>query len=532
VLIVIISTLTFLPHASAQASLGNLDISFGAGGKVTTDFFGSGEQANGIAIQSDGRIVAAGAVSNGTHSDFAIARYNSNGTLDATFGTNGKVATGFSNTNDFAYALAIQSDGRIVAAGVTDNGPNIPGDFAVIRYNNDGSLDESFGDNGKVSTDFFGGDDSAHALKIQSDGKIVVAGTAGVAGEWWNFAVARYNSDGSLDAGFGNEGRVTTDFFGLFDSISGVDIQPDGRIVVAGVVATTIAEGAIERFALARYNSDGTLDSTFGDNGKALADFSGKSARAKSVIIQDGGRILAVGEVLPRSWDFAIVGYNKDGKLDTLFGNNGMVVTDFFGRDDRGAAVALKGDGRFVVAGTVSTSATIEDFGLAHYNSDGSLDERFGAGGKITTDFFGDEDIASAVSVQTDGQIIVAGLSFEKNAFTGDFALAQFTTAINPDFGLAPEINNTVATRGKKKKVSININRSNGFDGIVTVTAPDLETLNIKVKGPSSISTTGSTARFKLKVTDSTPRGNHVIVFVGRDNAGRERTASLTLTVE
>jgi hypothetical protein len=169
---------------------------------------------------------------------------------------------------------------------------------------------------------------------------------------------------------------------------------------------------------------------------------------------------------------------------------------------------------------------------LAHYNSDGSLDERFGAGGKITTDFFGDEDVASAVSVQTDGQIIVAGLSFEKDVVSGDFALAQFTTAINPDFGLAPEINNTVATRGKKKKVSININRSNGFDGIVTVTAPDLETLNIKVKGPSSIATTGSTARFKLKVTDSAPTGNHLLLFVGRDSTGRERTASLVLTVE
>lgn len=532
--IISMSTFLFLPVAGAQVGLGKLDISFGAGGKVTTDFFGSTEQANGIAIQSDSRIVVAGrAFNNVTQTDFAIARYNSNGALDATFGTNGKVTTAFSNTNDFAYALAVQSDGRIVAAGFADNRLTTAGDFALVRYNADGSLDESFGDKGKVTTDFFGGDDFAHALKIQSDGRIIVAGSAGVVGESWNFALARYNSDGSLDAGFGNGGRVSTDFLGFFDSIFGVDIQPDGRIVAAGVAGTSVAEGAIEKFALARYNSDGALDRAFGENGKALTDFSGKSARANAVIIEDNGRILAVGELTnTRGKDFAIVGYNKDGKLDALFGNNGMVVTDFFGRDDRAAAIALKGDGRFVVAGSVSTSATGEDFGLAHYTGDGSPDESFGTGGKTTADFFGDDDVASAVIARADGLVIVAGMSVEKNAVHADFALAQFTTTINPDFALAPERNNVVAARGQKKKLNININRSDGFVGNVTVTAPDLESLNIKVKGESSISTTGSTARFKLKVTDSTPRGNHQIVFIGRDGAGRERAAWLTLTVE
>ena len=487
---IIISTFLFLPLASTQASLGKLDISFGAGGKVTTDFFGSGEQANGIAIQSDGRIVAAGAVSNGPQSDFAIARYNSNGTLDATFGTNGKVTTAFSNTNDFAYALAVQSDGRIVAAGVTDNGPNTPGDFAVVRYNADGSLDESFGDKGKVTTDFFGGDDSAHALKIQSDGRIIVAGSAGVAGEGWNFALARYNSDGSLDAGFGNGGRVSTDFLGFFDSSFGVDIQPDGRIVAAGVAGASIAEGAIEKFALARYNINGTLDRDFGENGKALTDFSGKSARANSVITQSNGRILVVGELLEMGKDFAIVGYNNDGRLDTTFGANGKVVTDFFGRDDSAKAIGIENDGRFVVAGTVSTGETGEDFALARYTSDGSPDESFGTGGKTTADFFGDDDLASAVSIQADGLIAVAGMSVERHGFFFDFAIARFTTTINPDFALTPERNNIVAVRGKKKKINININRSDGFDGNVTVTAPDLESVNIKVKGKRSISTT------------------------------------------
>ena len=247
-----------LPSA-AQAASGALDATFGIGGKVTTDFAGDSDEARGVVLQPDGKIVAAGAANTegsrdrGSGGDFALARYNPNGALDATFGTGGKVTTDFNGDDDAAFGVVLQPDGKIVAAGAAKTSYRGQ-DFALARYNPNGTLDATFGTGGKVTTDFNGDDDAAFGVVLQPDGKIVAAGAAKTSYRGQDFALARYNPNGTLDATFGTGGKVTTDFNGD-DAAFGVVLQPDGKIVAAGAANT---EGSRDRgsggdFALARY---------------------------------------------------------------------------------------------------------------------------------------------------------------------------------------------------------------------------------------------------------------------------------------
>jgi uncharacterized delta-60 repeat protein len=390
------TAVTMLIHIAlaplAAAAPGDLDASFDSDGKVTTDF-GSSESAFAVAVQPDGRIVAAG----GSDGDFALARYNGDGSLDTSFDSDGKVTTDFGAFAG-ALAVAVQPDGRIVAAGESG------GDFALARYNRDGSLDTSFDSDGKVTTDF-GGSEVATAVAVQPDGRIVAAGFRDLV----DFALARYNRDGGLDTTFDSDGKVTTDF-GAAEDASAVAIQPDGRIVAAGE-----SQGGFGRdFALARYNVDGSLDTSFDSDGKVTTDF-GVLDAASDVAIQPDGRIVAAGNSggFGFSRDFALARYNRDGSLDTSFDSDGKVTTDF-GGSEVATAVAVHPDGRCVAAG-----GSDEDFALAGYKVDGSLDTSFDSDGKVTTDFGGFE-FASDVAIQPDGRIVAAGNS------GGDFALARY----------------------------------------------------------------------------------------------------------
>ena len=187
--------------------------------------------------------------------DFALARYNPNGTLDGTFGTGGKVTTDFNGDDDEAHALVLQPDGKLVAAGQAESGYR-GRDFALARYNPNGSLDATFGTGGKVTTDFAGNDDAAFGAVLQSDGKIVAAGGAKTSRSQ-DFALARYNANGSLDATFGTGGKVTTDFAGNDDAAFALALQQDGKLVAAGGAnvgrSRTDYRGSGEDFALARY---------------------------------------------------------------------------------------------------------------------------------------------------------------------------------------------------------------------------------------------------------------------------------------
>ena len=241
---------------------GVLDPTFDSDGKVTTAFGSATDQAHAVAIQSDGKIVAAGYIWNGSNYDFALARYNTDGSLDASFGSGGKVTTAFGGATDQAYAIAIQSDGKVLVVGSASNGSN--DDFALARYNSDGSLDASFDSDGRVTTDFGSAADVAYAVAIQSDGKIVVAGSASN-GSNDDFALARYNSDGSLDTSFGSGGKAMTAILSATDYAFAVAIQHDGKIVAAG----STSNGSNDDFAVARYQVASTSSQDIAHNGQA-----------------------------------------------------------------------------------------------------------------------------------------------------------------------------------------------------------------------------------------------------------------------
>ncbi len=247
-----------------------------------TDLTGNLDEITGLGIQPDGKIVAAGfANAGGGATDFAVVRYHPNGTVDKSFGNNGVVQTDFAGGVDGASAMALLPSGKIVVAGTTYNSQGI-GDIALVRYNPDGRLDPDFGFGGKVRTDF-GANENAADLALTSGNKLVVAGATGQPGAY-DMAVARYNANGSLDTTFSGDGKFRTDFagYGTTDGASGVAVQEDGKIVVVGDTSRfPTGDGGFD-FAVLRLNPGGRIDSNFGNGGKVLIDFGGLAASGET----------------------------------------------------------------------------------------------------------------------------------------------------------------------------------------------------------------------------------------------------------
>lgn len=414
--------LLVLSPQPVQAAPGDPDLSFGTDGKVTTNIGTGFSSAKALALQADGRIVVAGSAPNnapqmedmghqgGNNDDFGIVRYNSDGTLDNTFGTDGRVTTTFGH-NDIASAVAIQADGKIVAAGSNNHV------FLLGRYSTDGTLDPTFGAGGQVITDSGFNGDKGNGVVIQPDGKIVIAGYAETGTtNIWDFFLARYNSDGSLDTTFGGDGTVRTDFNNNFDVAQSIALQPDGKIVVAGwsepLFGSDPLIGANDDIALARYNPDGTLDFNFGMGGKVITD-SGSDDFAFALRIQPDGKIVIAGDFYDGTDRFfSMWRYNSDGSLDTGFGTGGQILNNFSSSCGGGMSLDIQANGKIV---------TIQCQVVARYQSDGSLDNMFGTNGRVNIDFSG-----SAIALQTDGKIVVAGISNDDQVvarFLGDAVL-------------------------------------------------------------------------------------------------------------
>jgi uncharacterized delta-60 repeat protein len=420
---------TVLPLTAA----GTLDTSFGTSGRVATPFNGNA-RINALAVQSDGKIVAVGMPTDLAGAvDFALTRYTSDGALDDTFGTGGRVITDFFGKDDEAFGVAIQPDGRTLVVG---RSRNVTADFAVARYNPNGTLDNTFGSEGKVTTDFFGASDFGKAIALQPDGKFVVAGYAFLSGGSVDIAVARYNSDGSLDTSFGTSGKAIANFGNPGGEGRAVIIQPDGKIVVAGIAPNA------QDFALVRFDSNGALDASFGVNGRVTTDFNGFTDFANALVLQADGKLVAAGFANDSngSRDIALARYNSNGSLDTSFGAGGKVTTDFFGNLDQANGLALEPSGKILAAGyALGSNGNAFDFGVVRYNVDGSLDSSFGSTGKATTDFYGGVDAANAVVV-AGGKIIAAGFAIRSTGSTtvSDFALARYySTPPEPELTLS-----------------------------------------------------------------------------------------------
>jgi uncharacterized delta-60 repeat protein len=420
-------TITMSWWASARATPGDLDATFGGGGIVTTRVTPRETSgANAVAIQADGKIVAAGGTQGSDGERFAIVRYDVDGHLDATFGHDGRVRSSFAARRCVvADAVAIQPDGKIVAAGIQ----GCRGSFALARYLPNGRLDPSFGGDGKVVTRFRSGKrySESFSVVIQPDGRIVAAGLC--CGS--RFALSRYLPNGRLDASFGADGKVTTDFTPAPDVAYDLAIQGDGKILAAGVAAK---DGDAARFALVRYRPNGHLDPTFGHDGKVTTRPSDCVAEAHAVSVQTDGKIVAAGSAGCID-EFALTRYLTDGSLDDTFGDGGITISDFtvFGCAQADLnAMALQSDGKLVASGFTACKGTNDvefAFASARYNDDGTLDPSFGQGGEVMTVVWDAACFqgATGVAIQADEKIVVAGGTVCSGPRHTKFTLARYT---------------------------------------------------------------------------------------------------------
>jgi uncharacterized delta-60 repeat protein len=329
-----------------------VDTSFGTGGLVSTAVggYGSYDYGNDIALQADGKIVVLAQTQFGNNADITLARYNNDGSLDTTFGTNGTAANDL-GANEIGYAMRIQPDGKIVVAGNICYDQSSTCDFLLMRYNSNGSLDTTFSTDGSVITDF-GGREYGGDIILQPDGKIVAIGTRELPPDpntYYNdFALVRYNSDGSVDTSFGVNGLTIIDFGESETGYSGV-LQPDGKIIVGGgsldMPFTYTSDPNLD-FILARYNSNGSLDESFGISGKVITDIA-KMDYNQRVALQSDGKIVTVGLA---DHNFLLARYNDNGSPDATFGTNGLVITDF-GNHDVNSDILIQPDGKILATG-------------------------------------------------------------------------------------------------------------------------------------------------------------------------------------
>ena len=386
-----------------KAAPGDLDPTFSGDGKLT-DWAG---YATGVVIQPDGKIVVA------FGPDFSVARYNPDGSRDVSFGDNGRATTTFGSEYALAIGIAIQLDGKIVVAGYVcpcDDWGNAA--FAVARFNPDGSLDLSFDGDGKVTT-AIGGRTTGYSVTVQPDNKIIVAGWSWEAAPPYvkdHFAVARYNPDGSLDTTFGGDGTVTTSICAnCNDEAFSVAVQPDGKIVAVGGGFDGTSNS---KFEAVRYNANGSLDTTFDSDGIVTTSF-GVGQVANAVAIQGDGKIVFGGVVLgPSSPEFALARYNSNGSLDTTFDFDGKVTTPM-GFGGGVSSIAIQSDEKIIAFGSSSGGfdGNYEDFTIARYKHDGSLDSTYGNGGIASVDFDSTNEAPFGMALDNVGRSVVVGQS-------------------------------------------------------------------------------------------------------------------------
>jgi uncharacterized delta-60 repeat protein len=376
-----------------------------------------------MVIQPNGRIVVAGQTETNNADAFALARYDASGALDPTFNGNGKVTTSIGPGFDGARAVAIDNR-KIIAAGFAVVGGTHT-EFAVARYKANGNPDLSFSGDGKVTTPI-GSNSQVNSIAIQPNGMIVVAGNA-LVGNSTRFALARYKENGTLDSSFNGTGKVTTPF-GSGAQANSVAIQPNGKIVAAGDAHM----GSTQRFAVARYNPNGSLNSGnggpggFGGGGKVTTSIGSGDAYGFSVVLQPNARIVVAGQAFNGSNKsvFALARYKGNGVLDSGFGSSGKVTTLIGNADATAFGVAINSTGQIVAVGQL-LNGNNDDFVLARYDANGGLDNGFGTGGIVTHPINAADARAFAVAIQpSDQKIVAAGQAFNGNTY--DFAVTRY----------------------------------------------------------------------------------------------------------
>lgn len=437
---VALSLLFIAASTDVFAAPGDLDPTFGTGGKVIT-VLPDDNRAQKMAIQPDGKIVVQGrGLLGGNLSTNFLTRYNSNGTLDTGFGTDGTVIISYATTfEDFQHGLAILSDGKILVSGDVYKPLANESDFAVFRFNSNGSRDTSFGTDGVAVAQVSRRDDYGYTMQVQPDGKIVVVGFVRKADPLTSdVGVARFNADGTIDTAFGTNGKLiiaipTNTNFALAYHF---DILPDGKLLLIG--RTTNQNNASRKVFLSRINADGTLDTSFGTSGVLLPEFNQLDNFVYQFALQPDGKIVfptsnSSGGVTQSS---TVVRLNPNGTLDTSFGTNGTVVIPT-SEGRFGYSVLIQPNGKILAALQTSGAAPIR-FAIIRLNADGSRDTSFGSNGIVTTLLASFTNSVSDLKLQPDGKLIACGNVKNSATEESDIGLARYSSGDSPVQRAAP----------------------------------------------------------------------------------------------
>ncbi len=388
----ICAMLTCLLGGAVLAAPGQLDPTFGTTGKLLTSMSADGDVIQSVLVQPDGKIIAGGLCFTRVKTDFCVARYEKNGSLDLTFGTSGKSFLTITVGYDYVRQIALQADGKIVAVGGCGEA-----NFCLARFDTNGAVDTTFGLNGIVITDFAGRSDNAYSLAIQTDGRVVAAGQCRISGVDI-FCLARYLTDGTLDNSFGSGGKVTTSI--AFGGVArGVAIQSNGNIVAAGDCTKVLSFG----FCAARYLPNGDLDASFGVGGIVFTD--SVQGYVVGLNSQTDGKLILIGYCS----SFCLARYLSNGALDVSFGGVGYVTPSIVQGDNLASGSVLQADGKIVVAGNCALLGAANSFCVARYRVDGTLDTTLNGTGYRVLPRWSSGDSASSVGLQSDGKILVGG---------------------------------------------------------------------------------------------------------------------------
>lgn len=390
-LLIVIALLVLLPYHSFSQLQGVIDSTFGTNGIVISDFSEHGSVLESTAIQQDGKIIATGYLNNSINDDILLIRYNENGSLDSTFGAGGFVTTQIDSFIERAYKVDIQTDNKILVAGYCDS-INCQRFFFLARYEINGLLDTSFASNGKLVAGE--GSQNAKDFAIQDDGKIVLVGT--VTNSTNDFALYRFDTNGSLDTSFASSGKVVIDIdSGSQDVAYATILDADERILVAGASGTWTDT----KYTLLRFNTNGVIDSTFGTNGIITTDIDLYKEYPKSINIQSTGKIIVSGSIQVASgYDIAIVRYNSNGSLDTSFAENGKLI---FSGNRFLSYSEIQPDDKIIGGGKESQNAM-----LFRINPEGDIDTTFGSNGFVYTDLGSSNDHIKSLCLLSNGHII------------------------------------------------------------------------------------------------------------------------------
>lgn len=396
-------------------SVGALDTSFNGLGYAVLDLLGTGtdDKAYSVRVQSDGKILVGGS-SQDANADFAVVRYNADGTLDTSFNTTGiLVFASAPNAEDGITSMTVQADGKILLVGWAYDTVTSVASSSIVRLNANGSFDTTFNTTGKKLLNMGrGSSDSARAMAKQSDGKIVVAGNSKASQT--DLALARYNADGTLDGTFGADGKVVIDFnSGDPTEATAVQVLASGKIVVA----VNVEVGGMPQIGVAQFLANGQLDTAFNTTGKLLTGFGPVASWSNFLKVQEDGKLVVGGSYFDADAEFAVMRLNADGSLDTSFNTTGIAISTFSAGWDAAYDGVIQADGKIVLAGEVAITGTAH-IGLTRYNADGSLDTSFGTLGIVQGDVLGNgaSDLVNSLILK-DGKLVAAGSGFDANQF-------------------------------------------------------------------------------------------------------------------